>query len=134
MNVMIDEKKQRWLNHALQELKECDDEAREEDLSLPSERTKKSIERILRAIFLEYTVYCSVYPSQDKEIHMSTATESYGYAFMIVCHDDNRATVYLTSSKEHLHRHYDDASSLPDDFVWQALEKMKKWTDNQEKK
>ena len=112
-----------YLQEALNELQEADQESKEEGFELCSTETKKTAEKILHNIFRRYPRRYSICPTPDREIFISASGEL-GHGVLIVCGPENGVACFVTRAGQNKRAHYDNADELPDSFILEALRKL----------
>ena len=112
-----------WLEEALAELAEVDDEIAEDDLPQVSDTTKAEAERLVRA--LAWTPLApSVYPTQDAEIALHFKSPGASGTVVILLSDGGRADCHAYVDGRSRRAHYQTSSDLPDAFVLDQLRRL----------
>lgn len=113
----------RWLEDALAELKEVDDEIAEDGLPQVSDSTKAEAERLVRD--LAWTPLApSVYPTQDAEIALHFKSPGVSGTVVILLSDGGRADCHAYVGGSSRRAHYQTSSDLPDAFVLDQLHRL----------
>ncbi len=112
------------LEAALEDLKECKDEAREQDFPIPTETALHNAERLLRTMFDLLPRRFEVYPMPNGAIAIQ-ASQAPKIAISVLCEPDGGA-LCLVSAPDHSRRAwYSKAEVLPDGFLYDALDALK---------
>ena len=112
------------LEAALEDLKECQDEAREQDFPTPTEAVLHNAERLLKAMFALLPRRFEVYPMPNGAIAIQ-ASQAPKIAISVLCEPDGGA-LCLVSAPDHSRRAwYSKAEVLPDGFLYDALDALK---------
>ncbi len=108
------------LNDALEDLRECQDEAREQDFPIPTETALNNAERLLKTMFNILPRRFEVYPMPNGAITIQ-ASKAPKIAISVLCEPDGGA-LCLVSAPDHSRRAwYSTANILPDGFLYEAL-------------
>jgi hypothetical protein len=113
-----------WLQEALDELQNLDQESSECDWELTSPLAKENAERLLRALAYRVTLAPSVHPTADREVAIFFRNQSTGYGVLIACDSDGHAACFAHISGRNRRARYDDANDLPDGFVVEELDRL----------
>ena len=113
----------RWLDDALAELAEVDDEIAEDGLPQVSDTTKAEAKRLVRA--LAWTPLApSVYPTQDAEIALHFKSPGESGTVVILLSDGGQADCHAYVDGRSRRAHYQTSSDLPDAFVLDQLRRL----------
>ena len=113
----------RWLDDALAELAEVDDEIAEDGLPQVSDSTKAEADRLVRA--LAWTPLApSVYPTQDAEIALHFKSPGVSGTVVILLSDGGRADCHAYVGGRSRRAHYQTSADLPDAFVLDQLHRL----------
>ena len=112
------------LRDALHDLEGVRDEAREDNLPVPSDMASGNAERLLHAMYRILPRRFEVYPMPDGEIaiHVPGGT---GRSVLLLCDSDGGALCSVNVDGVHRCARYSDARRLPDGFVRDALAELK---------
>ncbi|WOV90411.1 MAG: hypothetical protein R1F54_07665 [Candidatus Zeuxoniibacter abyssi] len=106
-----------------QEFYEIDECAIEEDKKPPSDVTKQTAEKMLRALCSEFPAYYAVYPDEHEGVAIQTSQRK-GHSVLIVCEKNGRISCYLSRDHKNSRAHFDNhdiKEGLPN-FIREALE------------
>lgn len=119
--------RQKWLDAALEELQQCDEEANEEGYPAPSIAAKQNAKRILQEIAgMELIVPPpAVYPTADREIAMLFRRATARAAVLITCDADGGGACFSIIAGKNRRARYDDAGDLPGAFVLSELQRLR---------
>ena len=113
----------RWLDDALAELAEVDDEIAEDGLPQVSDTTKAEAEKLVRA--LAWTPLApSVYPTQDAEIALHFKSPGEAGTVVILLSDGGQVDCHAYVDGRSRRAHYQTSSDLPDAFVLDQLRRL----------
>jgi hypothetical protein len=120
--------RQKWLDTALEELQQCDEEANEEGYSVPSISAKDNARRIIQEIAkMALTLpQPAVYPTADREIAVLFRRATARAAVLITCDADGGGACFSIIGGKNRRARYDDASDLPDAFVVSELQRLRR--------
>ena len=114
------------LNDALEDLRECQDEAREQDFPIPTETALNNAERLLKTMFNILPRRFEVYPMPNGAIAIQ-ASKAPKIAISVLCEPDGGA-LCLVSAPDHSRRAwYSTANILPDGFLYEALSTLEQF-------
>ena len=113
----------RWLDDALEELAEVDDEIAEDGLPQVSDTTKAAAKTLVRALAWRTPLAPSVYPTQDAEIALHFKSPGVG-TVVILLSDGGRADCHAYVGGRSRRAHYQTSSDLPDAFVLDQLRRL----------
>lgn len=108
------------LDDALDGLRDAKREAREEGFPSPSNAALGSAERLLRALHGISPRRFEVYPTPDGEVAID-APGGRGRSVLLPCDSGGGALCLVNANGKHRRARYDDARSLPDCFIREAL-------------
>ena len=108
---------------ALADLKASSDEAKDEDLPVPSGRALQNGERVLRAVYRMWPRRFEVYPMPNGEIAID-APAGPGRSLLILCDSEGGALCTVNFDRSHRRARYSDARMLPDGFLREAIRDM----------
>ena len=113
-----------YLGDALRDLEGVSDEAREENLPVPSDMALGNARRLLYAMYRILPRRFEVYPMPDGgiAIHVPGGT---GHSVLLLCDSDGGALCSVNMGGAHRRARYSDARRLPDGFVGDALAELK---------
>ena len=114
----------RWLDDALAELAEVDDEIAEDGLPQVSDTTKAEAEKLIRALAWRTPLAPSVYPTQDAEIALHFKSPGEAGTVVILLSDGGRADCHAYVGGRSRRAHYQTSSDLPDAFVLDQLRRL----------
>ena len=127
ININIEERSRQnkiYRQEALEELKDIDDESREEGFELCSPEAKELAEKLFQHIFDKYPLPYTIYPTADREVAIYTAGKP-GHAVLILCESNGGVACLVNEADKNSHAHYDKASEHPNTFVLDALHNLK---------
>ena len=113
----------RWLDDALAELAEVDDEIAEDGFPQVSDMTKAAAETLVKALAWRTPLAPSVYPTQDAEIALHFQSPGVG-TVVILLSDGGRADCHAYVGDRSRRAHYQTSSDLPDAFVLDQLHRL----------
>ena len=113
------------LNDALRDLHETSDEARDEGFSQPSDIALKNAERLLREMYGISPRRFEVYPTPDGEIAID-APDGQGRSVILLCDSEGGALSLVNLNGHHRRARYSTTETLPDGFVHEALDDLKR--------
>ena len=112
------------LEAALEDLKDCKDEAREKDFPEPTETALHNAERLLKKMYECLPRRFEVYPIPKGGIAIQ-ASHRPEIAVSVLCESDG-GVLCLVSASDHSRRAwYSKAEVLPDGFLYDALDALK---------
>ena len=116
----------RRLADALAELKEVDDEIKEENLPPVGETTKTEAERLVRALTRRAPARAlfAVYPTQDAGIALHFKEPDRPNAVLVLLRDDGRADCHAYIGGRSRRAHYGTSSDLPDVWILDQLRRL----------
>ena len=113
----------RWLDDALAELAEVDDEIAEDGLPQVSDTTKAAAETLVRALAWMTPLAPSIYPTQDAEIALHFESPGVG-TVVILLSDGGRADCHAYVGGRSRRDHYQTSSGLLVAFVLDQLHRL----------
>lgn len=116
-------KRKDWLNTALEELNNIDQEVSEETLPEIVPGTKDQARRILFALATQ-SIAPTVYPTEDGEIALYFKPLAAKSAVLISVGNDGQGACFSYVNGKNRRARYDDASELPDGFVREQLRRL----------
>ena len=105
-----------WIAHAIAQLNQIDEEAKEEGIPSISNVAKSSVKRLLFALG-KYNVITAVYPSIDGEIAIYFKSPYAASALLILVNNEGEAICYSSMNKKNNRKRYADSSNLPDELM-----------------
>ena len=108
------------LRDALADLKASPDEARAENLPIPSSEALRNGEHILRETYRIWPRRFEVYPMPNGEIAID-APSGPGRSIIILCDAEGGALCAVNLDRSHRRARYSDARMLPDGFLRDAI-------------
>lgn len=112
-----------FLEDALADLKSSPDEARDEDLPIPSNKALQNGEHVLRAVYSMWPRRFEVYPMPNGEVAID-APAGPGRSILILCDSEGGALCSVNFDRTHRRAHYSNARVLPDGFLRDAIRDM----------
>ena len=113
------------LDDALEDLRECQDEAREKSFPIPTVTALNNAERLLKSLFSILPRRFEVYPMPSGAIAIQ-ASKAPEVAISVLCESDGEA-LCLVSALDHSRRaRYSTANYLPDGFLLDALQDLRR--------
>ena len=112
-----------WLDTALVELNDVDQEAARESLPEIFSSTKDQARRILSALATQ-SIAPTVYPTEDGEIALYFKPLAAKSAVLILVGNDGQGACFSYVNGKNRRARYDDASELPDGFVREQLRRL----------
>ena len=112
-----------FLEDALEDLKSSPDEARDEDLPIPSNKALQNGEHVLREVYSIWPRRFEVYPMPNGEVAID-APAGPGRSILILCDSEGGALCSVNFDRTHRRAHYSDARVLPDGFLRDAIRDM----------
>ena len=112
-----------WLDTALAELNDIDQEVAEESLPEIVPGTKDQARRILFALATQ-SIAPTVYPTEDGEIALYFKPPAAKSAVLIMVGNDGQGACFSYVNGKNRRARYDDASELPDGFVREQLRRL----------
>ena len=109
-----------YLWDALEDLRDVQREAQEDDGVIPEVDAVRRAGRALMAMYRISPRPYSVYPMPDGEIVIDAATR-YGTSLVVLCNPDGSAQCLAYIDEEYRPKDYADTEMLPDEFVLEAL-------------
>ena len=114
------------LTDALDDLKECQEEAAEQGFPKPTQTAVDNAERLLQAMFKLLPRRFEVYPMPSGAIAIQ-ASKAPEIAISVLC-DSDGAVHCLVSAPDHFRRaRYSTADILPDGFLYDALKDLERF-------
>ena len=113
------------LRDALRDLDEARDEAREEGFPAPSDTALGNARRLLHAMYPILPRHFEVYPTPDGEIAIDIPG-GLGYSVLLLCGSDGGALCSVNMDGAHRRARYSDTRRLPDNFICDALDELKR--------
>ena len=114
------------LDDALEDLRECQDEAREKSFPIPTVTALNNAERLLKSMFSILPRRFEVYPMPSGAIAIQ-ASKAPEVAISVLCESDGGA-LCLVSALDHSRRaRYSTANYLPDGFLLEALQDLRRF-------
>ncbi len=110
-----------WLDEALEELSNIDDESEVEGFPLCSERARKNAEWVLRDLARITSIAPSVYPTSDKEIAIQFRATSAVGSVLLLCDSEGSGACFSYFEDKSQRARFDDARDLPNGFAKAAL-------------
>ena len=107
------------LRDALHDLRETEDEAREEGTPVPSGAALESAERLLKEMYPISPRRFEVYPTPDGEVAIDAPSR--GSSVLLLCDSDGGALCLVNVDGAHRRARYSTTRTLPDGFVREAL-------------
>ena len=108
------------LSHALHNLADVVNEAKEEGFPLPSASAHADARRLLPALHKIARCHFEVYPTPDGEVAID-ASCSPGSSVILLCRSQGGALCLVNMNGQHRRKRYSDTDQLPDRFVENAL-------------
>ena len=112
-----------WLQSALKELEEIDQEVLEDGLPVISARTKGEAARILREL-AGRTIPPTIYPTDDGELVIHFQSPGVPAAVLIELSNDGQGAWFSSIRGRNRRLRSNDSSDLPDAFVMAQLEAL----------
>ena len=113
---------------ALRDLAQAGHEALENDYPEPSALARGHAERLLRAMHRILPHRYEIYPTMDGEIALD-AFSGNGRSVIVLCETDGGAACLVNIEGMQRSEHYEDAGSLPNSFLRQALGELARYLD-----
>lgn len=110
---------------ALRDLDEAREEAREEEFPIPSNAAMRNARWMVRAIYEILPRRFEVYPTSDGEIavYVPGAPKR---SILLLCDSDGGVLCMVNVNGRHRRARYPDAKQLPDGFMHEALDELKR--------
>jgi hypothetical protein len=120
--------REKWLDAALEELRQCDEEAKQEGYPAPSMAARQNVRRILEEIARMGLAVPqpAVYPTADREIAVFFRNPTAGAAVLITCDVDGSGACFSSIAGKNRRARYDDATDLPGAFVRSELQRLRR--------
>ncbi len=115
------------LRDALRDLRETEDEAREEGTPPPSGEALESAERLLKEMYTISPRRFEVYPTPDGEVAIDAPGR--GCSVLLLCDPDGGALCLVNVDGAHRRARYSTTRTLPDGFVREALVELEQRDD-----
>ncbi len=116
------------LHHALDDLSQVAQEAREEEFPLPSSAALTNAEYLLKEMYGILPRRFEIYPTPDGEVAIDAPGE-YGRSVLVLCDSEGGALCLVNMNGEHRRARYSTTSILPDGFVREALADLERGDD-----
>ena len=108
------------LEEALVDLRASPDEAKDEDLPIPSTKALQNGEHVLREMYSMWCRRFEVYPMPNGEIAIDAPTGP-GRSILIICDSEGGALCAVNFDRTYRRARYSDARMLPDGFLRDAI-------------
>ena len=112
------------LTEALQDLKEIERDAVEENFRKPSKLAQENASRILRDMYQVHPCRFEVYSMPDGEIAID-ARGGFGKSVVLLCESEGSALCLVNIDGSHRRARYSETAKLPDGFIKEALAELR---------
>lgn len=114
------------LDDALEDLRECQDEAREKGFPIPTVTALNNAERLLKSMFGILPHRFEVYPMPSGAIAIQ-ASKTPEIAMSVLCESDGGALCLVSATGHSRRARYSTANDLPDGFLLDALQDLRRF-------
>lgn len=122
---LSDQENEGWLEAALGEWEEIDEEAAEEGFPPISETAKRNARHIVTELAKGPYPSPALYPTRDGEVAILFQERKARASVLILCDDSGGCSCFSTIEGKNKRARYDDATELPDEFIRGQLLRLK---------
>lgn len=124
VNFAPESKEAQWLEEALRDLDEIDEEAREEGFATPNNEAKAAAKLILERLAYVVSAGPVIYPTADEEVAILFSNREKKSAVVILCDGSGGGACFSTTSGKNRRARYADAREMPGAFEREQLRNL----------